>query len=171
MIPPPAQRPGFPPPAAARGSQVLPSLNLPSAAHRHCGLGHVLLQDHCHLGTFPGNTSPAPECQRWWPPFPSGTPPPLDRSLPGRRSRGEGEDSTGAPGSRGAVTRGCPAKGRPRTWVTCGDGQEASAFALRTKIARAAGRGSCGAPFTIRMNSAPRRCGAGSPARAGRGGC
>lgn len=136
------------------------------------GSGHVLPQGPRPLGHLPQQHLSCPRGVRGGgPPFPPAPPPPLLRSLPGRRSRGEGEDSAEAPGSQGAAPRGCPAKGRPQTWVTCGDGQGACAFAFRTKIARAAGRRSCGAPFTILMNAAPRHRDAGSPASAGRGGC
>ena len=63
-----SQRPGFPPPAAARGSQVRPSLNLPWLTGT-AAWATFSRRDHCRLGTFPGNTSPAPECQRGWPPL------------------------------------------------------------------------------------------------------
>lgn len=136
------------------------------------GSGDVLPQGPRPLGHLPQQHLSCPRGVRGGgPPFPPAPPPPLLQSLPGRRSRGEGEDSAEAPGSQGAAPRGCPAKGRTQTWVTCGDGQGACAFAFRTKIARAAGRRSCGAPFTILMNAAPRHRDAGSPASAGRGGC
>ena len=168
-----SQRPGFQPPASS-GCSGLPGAPLPepSVAHWHRGLSHVLPQGPLPFGHLSRQHLTCPGVSEGVAPlFPPAPPPLLDWSLPGSRSRSEGEDSTGAPRSRGAVTRGCPAKGRPRTWGTCGDGQEASAFAPRTKITRAASLGSCGAPFTIRMNAVPRHRGVGSPARAGREGC
>ena len=107
------------------------------------GSGHVLPQGPRPLGHLPQQHLSCPGV--------SEVVAPLSLRRPHLRSSGLFQEGGAAAmvrtqqKRRGAAPRGCPAKGRPQTWVTCGDGQGARAFAFRTKIARAAGRRSCGA--------------------------